>query len=159
MVNEVTLIGNCGKDPEIRVTQSGKKVAQVTLATTETWKDQAGQKQEKTEWHNLVAWDPLAGIFERFIKKGSTIYIKGQITYRSWDDPSGQKKYRTEIVVKEMKMLSKKNDQQGGSSGGGYGGGSSSGGNSGGGYGGGGYGGGSAPGNASNPPPDDDLPF
>jgi single-strand DNA-binding protein len=110
-LNKVQLIGNLGKDPEIRMTPQGAKVATFSIATTERYTDRNGQKQENTEWHNIVAWRGLADIIERYLRKGSAIYIEGKLTTRSWDDPqSGQKKYRTEIVAREMQMLGSRSE-------------------------------------------------
>ena len=116
-LNKVMLIGNLGKDPEVRSIPNGSKVANFSIATTERYTDKSGQKVEKTEWHRIVLWRGLADISERYLKKGSTVYIEGKLTTRSWDQ-DGQKKYMTEIVGDQMQML-------GGKSGGGNGGGSS----------------------------------
>lgn len=114
-LNKVMVIGNLGRDPEIRVTPQGQKVATFSIATTERYKDRAGNQQEKTEWHNIVAWRKLADIIERYVKKGSSIYVEGKLTTRSWDDPqSGQKRYKTEIVANQMQMLGGRGDQGGG---------------------------------------------
>ena len=111
VLNKVMLIGNLGRDPEIKMTPSGQKVATFSIATTERYTDRNGQKQEKTEWHNIVAWRKLAEIIERYVKKGSSIYIEGKLTTRSWDDPqSGQKRYKTEIVANQMQMLGGRSD-------------------------------------------------
>ncbi|HSU19364.1 MAG TPA: single-stranded DNA-binding protein [Acidobacteriaceae bacterium] len=105
-VNKVILLGNVGKDPEIRTTQGGMNVASFSLATAERTKDQAGNWTDKTEWHNLVAFGRTAEIVRDYVKKGSQLYIEGKIQTRSWDDKeSGQKKYRTEIIVNEMNLL------------------------------------------------------
>jgi single-strand DNA-binding protein len=105
-VNKVILLGNVGKDPEIRTTQGGMTVASFSLATAERAKDQAGNWTDKTEWHNLVAFQRTAEIVRDYVKKGSQLYIEGKIQTRSWDDKeSGQKKYRTEIIVNEMNLL------------------------------------------------------
>jgi len=107
MINKVILIGNLGADPEIRFTANGGAVANMRLATTETWtKD--GQKQERTEWHRIVAFGRLAEICRDYLNKGSRIYIEGKIQTRSWEDQGGNKRYTTEIVAREMKMLSPK---------------------------------------------------
>ena len=119
-VNKVILVGNLGKDPELRYTPSGTAVATFSLATTERYKDREGQKQEKTEWHNIVAWRQLAEICGKFLHKGKQIYIEGKIQTRSYDDRDGNKRYITEIVVDQMQMLGSKDDGQQG--GGGYGG-------------------------------------
>jgi single-strand DNA-binding protein len=107
MINKVILIGNLGATPEVRYTQSGKAVTSFTLATTETWmKD--GKKEEKTEWHKIVAWDRLGEICGEYLSKGSKVYIEGKIQTRPWEDKDGNKRYTTEIVAREMKMLSPK---------------------------------------------------
>ena len=106
-VNKVILIGNLGKDPEIKYTPSGTAVAKFSLATNESFKDKSGQWQERTEWHNIVAWDRLAEIVGEYVKKGSKLYLEGRIQTSSWDDKeSGQKKYRTEIIANNLVLLS-----------------------------------------------------
>ncbi len=123
MINKVILVGRLGKDPEIRSTPQGNSVARFTVATDEKFTDRAGEKQERTEWHNITAWGKLAEICGQYLKKGKLVYIEGSIRTDSWDDKeSGQKKYRTEIVANTMKMLDRRGDEGGGSSGG-YGGG------------------------------------
>jgi single-strand DNA-binding protein len=118
-VNKVTLLGNVGKDPEIRSTAGGNMVANLTLATSDNQKDAQGAWQERTEWHNLVAFKRTAEIVRDYVKKGSKLYIEGKITTRSWDDKeSGQKRYKTEILVNELVLLSGR--EEGGSSSGGY---------------------------------------
>jgi len=119
-VNKVILVGNLGKDPELRYTPSGTAVATFSMATTERYKDRDGQRQEKTEWHNIVAWRQLAEICGKFLHKGKQVYIEGKIQTRSYDDRDGNKRYITEIVVDQMQMLGSKDDGQSG--GGGYGG-------------------------------------
>ncbi len=105
-LNKVMLIGNLGKDPELRYTASGVAVATFTIATNESWKDQDGNLQERTEWHNIVAWRKLAEICGEWLKKGKKIYIEGRIQTRSYDDKNtGAKKYITEIVADNMIML------------------------------------------------------
>jgi single-strand DNA-binding protein len=105
-VNKVILLGNVGKDPEIRTTQGGMTVASFSLATAERAKDQTGNWTDKTEWHNLVAFQRTAEIVRDYVKKGSQLYIEGKIQTRSWDDKeSGQKKYRTEILVNDLQLL------------------------------------------------------
>ena len=138
-LNKAILIGNLGQDPEIRTTGSGQRVGQFSLATTRTWNDQSGQKQEKTEWHRIVVWGRLVDVVERYVKKGDRLYVEGEIQYRQYEDKEGVTKYTTEINLKEMIMLG--GGREGGGGGGGdYGGGG--GGYGGGGGGGGGYGGG-----------------
>jgi len=118
-VNKVILLGNVGKDPEIRTTQGGMTVASFSLATAERAKDQTGNWTDKTEWHNLVAFQRTAEIVRDYVKKGSQLYIEGKIQTRSWDDKeSGQKKYRTEILVNDLQLLGGRGE--GASSGGGY---------------------------------------
>ena len=105
MINKAILIGNCGKDPEIRTTNAGKKVAKFSLATTEHFKDKQGNKQSETQWHSIVAWGSLAEICEKYIKKGQMLYIEGKIQYGSYDDKDGNKKYYTDIVASNIQML------------------------------------------------------
>jgi len=110
-VNKVILIGNLGKDPEVKVTPSGTPVAKFSLATNERYKDKAGQWQDRTEWHNLVAWQRTAEIIGEYVKKGSKIYVEGSLRTSSWDDKNtGEKKYRTEIVVNDLVLLSGRGD-------------------------------------------------
>jgi single-strand DNA-binding protein len=111
MVNKAIIIGNLGGDCEIRYTNSGTGVANFNVATTERWKDKDGNMQESTEWHRIVAWGKLAEICAELLSKGSKVYIEGKIQTRSWDDQSGNKRYTTEIVAREMKMLSPKQGQ------------------------------------------------
>ena len=116
MINKAILIGNLGADPEVRYTQSGSAVANFNLATTETWtKD--GKKEEKTEWHRVVAFARLGEICGEYLSKGSKVYIEGRIQTRQWDDKDGNKRYTTEIVAREMKMLSPKGGSSAGDSG------------------------------------------
>lgn len=183
-VNKVILIGNLGRDPEVRTMQNGNKVANLNLATSETWKDrQSGERREKTEWHRVVIFGPTAEVAERYLRKGSKVYIEGQLQTRKWTDQSGQERYTTEVVVQgfggTMTMLDGPSGggRQGGdydSGGGDFGGGSGYGGGSGG-YGGGGAsgggfggssqgsGGGQRGGGGWEPPPpadlDDEIPF
>jgi len=105
--NKVQLIGNLGNDPEIITLDSGKKLARFSLATNEHYKDANGQKQTKTDWHNLVAWGKTAEIVEKYISKGKEIAIEGKLTSRSYDDSDGNKRYITEVNVNELLMLSK----------------------------------------------------
>jgi len=121
-VNKVILLGNVGKDPEIRATPSGMVIAQLTLATADRQKDQTGNWVDKTEWHNLVCFGRTAEVVRDYVKKGKQLYIEGKIQTRSWDDKeSGQKKYRTEIVVNDLALLGGGEGGGGGrSSGGGY---------------------------------------
>lgn len=112
-LNKVMLIGNLGKDPELRYTTSGVAVATFSLATTDSWKDQDGNMQERTEWHNIVAWKKLAEICGEWLKKGKKVYIEGRIQTRSYDDKNtGSKKYFTEIVAETMIMLDGKGSSE-----------------------------------------------
>jgi single-strand DNA-binding protein len=106
MLNKVILIGNLGRDPEVRSTPSGQPVASFTLATKRRWKDKNGQRQEQTEWHNIVVWGKSAEIAGQYLTKGKQIVVEGRIQTRSWDDrQTGEKKYRTEIVCDNFQML------------------------------------------------------
>lgn len=105
-LNKVMLIGHLGNDPEMRVTPSGHSVANFTLATSESFKDQSGEMKERTEWHKIVVWGKLAEICKQYLKKGKQVYIEGKLQTRSWDDQkSGEKRYMTEIVCSDMQML------------------------------------------------------
>ncbi len=116
-VNKVTLLGNVGKDPEIRATPGGTMVASFSLATTDRTKDPSGNWTDRTEWHNLVAFQRTAEIIRDYVKKGSKLYVEGKIQTRSWDDKtSGEKKYRTEIIVNDISLLSGKGEGESGSS-------------------------------------------
>ncbi len=116
-VNKVILIGNLGADPEIRHTASNVAVTTLRLATTERYKDRNGERQERTEWHNVVMWRGLAEIAERYLRKGSTIYVEGRLETRSWDDKSGQKRYTTEVIATDMTMLDSRGEGSGSSGG------------------------------------------
>ncbi|MDC1471918.1 single-stranded DNA-binding protein [Flavobacteriaceae bacterium] len=105
--NKVQLIGNLGNDPEIITLDSGKKLAKFSLATNEYYKDADGQKQTKTEWHNLVAWNKTAELIENYVTKGKEIAIEGKLTNRTWDDKEGNKRYTTEVVVSEVVLFGK----------------------------------------------------
>ena len=158
-VNKVIIVGNLGKDPDVRYMPSGSAVTNVTIATSESWKDkQSGEKQERTEWHNVVFFNRLGEIAGEYLKKGSKVYVEGSLRTRKWQDKtSGQDRYSTEIVASEMQMLDSK-----GGGGGGYGGGQSQSQNQNQ-----NQGGGSAPSNQSSAPApaqgfddfDDDIPF
>ncbi|MBD3609600.1 MAG: single-stranded DNA-binding protein [Gammaproteobacteria bacterium] len=105
-VNKVILVGNLGRDPEVRYMPAGGAVANITIATSETWKDkQTGQQNEKTEWHRVVMFNRLAEIAGEYLKKGAKVYIEGRLQTRKWQDQQGQDRYTTEIVVNEMQML------------------------------------------------------
>ena len=118
MFNKVILIGRLGKDPEIRSTPQGTTVAKFTMATDDRYTDRNGEKQERTEWHNIVAWSKLAEICGQYLKKGKLVYIEGSLRTDSWDDKeTGQKRYRTEIVAQNMQMLERRSDEGGGGGG------------------------------------------
>ena len=104
-VNKVILLGNLGRDPEVRYTPSGDAVASMSIATTESWKDKSGQRQEKTEWHNVVMYRRLAEIAGEYLKKGSQVYIEGRLQTRKWQDKQGNDRYTTEIAADHMQML------------------------------------------------------
>lgn len=120
MINKAILIGNVGQDPEIRYTgdvNNGTKVATFRLATTERYRDRNGNLQEHTEWHNIVVWRNTADVVEKYVKKGTQVYVEGRIRTRSWDDQTGAKRYTTEIVADTLQLLGRKSDgqsQQGG---------------------------------------------
>ena len=178
-LNKVMLIGNLGADPEIRSFQNGGKVANLRIATSETWKDRnTGERQERTEWHTVAIFsEGLVGVVERFLRKGSKVYIEGQLQTRKWQDQSGNDRYSTEVVLRGLNgTLTMLDGAQGGSGGGGGGGqrgggyggggggsygGGSQGGDNGGGWdqGGGGSSGGSAGGGSNYDDLDDDIPF
>ncbi len=134
-VNKVILIGNLGKDPEVRSMQNGGKVCNLSVATSENWKDKGtGERKERTEWHRVVIFNEnLINIAERYLKKGSKVYLEGQIETRKWADQSGQERYSTEVVLRQFRgelTLLDSRDGGGASAGGGYGGGSYGGGGS-----------------------------
>ncbi len=118
-INKVILVGNLGKDPELRYTPSGVPVATFSLATSERFKDRNGQQQEKTEWHNVVAWRQLAEICGKYLHKGKQVYIEGKIQTRKYQDRDGNDRYMTEIIADQMQMLGARGEEGGG--GGGYG--------------------------------------
>ena len=165
-VNKVILVGNLGRDPEVRHTQDNKKIVNMSVATSETWKDRnTGERRERTEWHRVVIFsEGLANIAEQYLRKGSKVYIEGALQTRKWQDQSGQDKYTTEVVLQgfnsTLTMLDGRDGGSGGGggfggdSGGGFGGGSGGGGDS---FGGGGSGGGSGP--APGGDLDDEIPF
>ena len=160
-VNKVILVGNLGRDPEVRSFQNGGKVVNLRIATSESWKDkQSGERKERTEWHSVAIFsEPLARIAEQYLRKGSKVYIEGQLETRKWQDQSGADRYSTEVVLRpyrgELTLL----DSAGGSGGGG--GSSSYDDDRGGGYGAGsgGYGGGSSGGGGGRSDLDDEIPF
>jgi single-strand DNA-binding protein len=115
-VNKVILIGNLGKDPEVKYTPQGTPVAKLTLATNERYKDKGGEWQDRTEWHNVVLWSRLAEIAGEYLKKGGKVYIEGRLQTRSWEDKtSGQKKYMTEVVANDLVLLGGRGESGGGS--------------------------------------------
>ncbi|MHB0970113.1 MAG: single-stranded DNA-binding protein [Thermoanaerobaculia bacterium] len=117
-INKVILVGRLGKDPEMKSTPSGLSIAKFSLATDEKFTDKSGEKQERTEWHNIVVFGKLADICGQYLRKGKLVYIEGSIRTDSWDDKeSGQKKYRTEIIAQTMQMLGSKSDEGGGGGG------------------------------------------
>ena len=109
-VNKVILIGNLGKDPELKYLPSGRAVANFSIATSENWKDKDGNRQEKTEWHNIVLWGRTAEVAKEYLSKGSSVYIEGRLQTRSWDDKDGNKRYTTEIVGDRMQFLGSRRD-------------------------------------------------
>ena len=114
-VNKVILVGNLGRDPEIKYTASGAAVVNITVATAESWNDkQTGEKVEKTEWHRVVAFQRLAEIMGEYLRKGSQVYIEGKLQTRKWQDQSGQDRYTTEIVANDMQMLGSRGGDAGG---------------------------------------------
>jgi single-strand DNA-binding protein len=121
MINKVILIGNVGQDPEVRYAgdaSNGAKVATIRLATTERYKDRNGNLQEHTEWHSIVVWRNTADVVEKYVRKGTQLYVEGRIRTRSWDDQTGNKRYVTEIVADNMQLLGKKSDNPAASQGG-----------------------------------------
>ena len=168
-VNKVILVGNLGADPEIRRTQDGRPIANLSVATSESWRDKnSGERREKTEWHRVVIFNEgLCKIAENYLKKGSKVYIEGQLQTRKWTDQSGQERYSTEVVLQgfngNLTMLDGRNEGGGGGGGGrggDYGGGGDfGGGSSGGDRGGSGGGGGFGGGGGSSRDLDDDIPF
>src|SRR5260370_35950885 len=121
-INKVILVGRLGKDPEVKATPSGSTVAKFSLATDERYTDRDGNKQERTEWHNIVAWGKLGEICGQYLRKGKLIYIEGKIRTESWEDKETKvKRYRTDIIADNMQMLEGKSDAEGGDSNGGGG--------------------------------------
>jgi single-strand DNA-binding protein len=113
-LNKVQLIGNLGKDPELRYTANGLAVASFTIATNMSWKDKEGNQQERTEWHNIVAWDRLGEICGEYLKKGKKVYIEGRLQTRNYEDKEGIKRYTTEVVAEDMIMLDGRSAGEGG---------------------------------------------
>jgi single-strand DNA-binding protein len=112
-VNKAILIGNLGKDPDFRMTPAGQPVANFSIATTERWNDKSGQRQERTEWHNIVLWGRLAEIANQFLKKGSSVYVEGRLQTRSWEDKDGNRRYTTEVVGTALQMLGRRGGGEG----------------------------------------------
>ena len=120
MVNKVILVGNLGRDPEVRSTPSGQTVAEFSLATSRKWKDREGNRQEQTEWHRIICWGRQAEVAGQYLTKGKQIYVEGRIQTSSWDDKqSGEKRYKTEIICDNFQMLGRRDDGGGGGGGGG----------------------------------------
>lgn len=120
-LNKVMLIGNIGRDPEVRTTNDGKQIANLSLATTDRWKDSGGAQQEKTEWHKVVVFGNLADVVQKYVKKGDPVYFEGKLQTRKWTDKDGQEKYTTEVVVDQrgvMQMLGSRGSGSGASRGG-----------------------------------------
>jgi len=115
-LNKVMLIGNLGKDPEIRYTQDGSPVASFSLATSETWTDKNGNRQEHTEWHNIVAWTRLAELSKRYLSKGRQVYIEGRLRTREWSDKDGNKRRTTEVIASQMVLLGARPQAEGAAS-------------------------------------------
>jgi single-strand DNA-binding protein len=154
-VNKAILVGNLGRDPELRHTPNGQAVVNFTLATSENWTDKSGERQERTEWHRIVVWGKTAEMCNQYLSKGRTVYVEGRIQTREWEDKEGAKRYTTEINASTVNFIGPRTG--GGEGGGGGGSGSGSGGDSGGG------GGRSNPSSEApmdaGPPVDDDIPF
>ena len=164
-VNKVILVGNVGRDPEIRSMQNGGKVAQLSVATSETWRDKnSGERQERTEWHRVVVFNErLIEVVERFVKKGRKLFVEGELQTRKWTDNQGQERYSTEVVLQrfrgDLQLLDSQRDGGGATAGGGF---DDEGGGYGGSSGGGGSGGGGGGGGRKSPPRgdlDDEIPF
>lgn len=111
-LNKVMLIGNLGKDPEVKTLDNGAKIATFPLATSETYKDKEGNRQTRTEWHNMVLWRGLADIAESYLHKGSQVYLEGRLSTRKWEDKEGNTRYTTEVIGDNLVLLSRANDQQ-----------------------------------------------
>lgn len=109
-VNKVLLVGNLGQDPEVKYMPNGNAVANITVATSESWKDQQGQQQERTEWHRVVMFKRLAEVAGEYLRKGSQVYLEGKLQTRKWQDQQGQDRYTTEIIADQMQMLGGKSD-------------------------------------------------
>ena len=113
-VNKVILIGNVGADPELRYTPSGTAVTNFNMATNESWTDNSGDRQERTEWHRIVVWGRLAEICNQYLRKGSKVYIEGRLQTRNWEGQDGQKRYTTEVVARDMQMLDSRDEMAAG---------------------------------------------
>ncbi|MCR9097872.1 MAG: single-stranded DNA-binding protein [bacterium] len=148
-VNKAILVGNLGRDPELRHTPNGQAVVNFTLATSESWTDKSGERQERTEWHRIVVWGRQAEMCNQYLSKGRTVYVEGRIQTREWEDKDGNKRYTTEINASNVNFIGPRTDGGGGGGGGGS-------------YSGGGGGGGGTRNDApmdAGPPVDDDIPF
>ncbi len=156
-VNKAILIGNLGRDPELRYTQSGQAVVNFSIATSENWTDKGGERQERTEWHRIVAWGKTGELCAQYLSKGRTVYVEGRIQTREWEDREGQKRTTTEINAQTVTFIGGRGESSGAAGGGGTAGGG--GGGTAGGGGGAAGGGGSEPGPESGPPPAEDVPF
>jgi single-strand DNA-binding protein len=113
-VNKVIIVGNVGRDPEVRYTQTGKAVASFSVATSERFQDKEGQPQERTEWHRVVAWGRLAEICGEYLRKGKQVYVEGRLQTRDWEDKDGHKRYTTEVIANVMQMLGRRGEDGGG---------------------------------------------
>ncbi len=142
-VNKVILVGNLGRDPELRYTQGGQGVANFTLATNERWKDRDGNNQERTEWHRIVVWGKQAENCAQYLQKGRSVYLEGRLQTREWEDKEGVKRHTTEIVAQTVQFLGGRGEGGPGGGGGGRGGSAPS----------------SGPAGGAPPPPEDDIPF
>jgi single-strand DNA-binding protein len=151
-VNKAILVGNLGRDPELRHTQNGQAVVNFTLATSETWTDKSGERVERTEWHRIVVWGKTGEMCAQYLSKGRTVYVEGRIQTREWEDKDGNKRYTTEINAQTVNFIGPRSGGSGEPGGGDFGGG-------GGQRGGGMSAGGDGPSGDSGPPPDDDIPF
>ena len=158
-VNKAILVGNLGRDPELRTTPNGQSVVNFTLATSETWNDKSGERQERTEWHRIVVWGKTAEMCNQYRSKGRTVYIEGRIQTREWEDKDGAKRYTTEVNASTVNFIGPRQDGAGGGGGGAGGGGGNYGGGGGAPSGGGGAPSGGGGGMDSSPPMDDDIPF
>jgi single-strand DNA-binding protein len=149
-VNKAILVGNLGRDPELRHTQNGQAVVNFTLATSETWTDKSGERVERTEWHRIVVWGKTGEMCAQYLSKGRTVYVEGRIQTREWEDKDGNKRYTTEINAQTVNFIGPRTGGGGESGTGNAGGGTRGGGSS---------AGGSSPPDDLGPPPDDDIPF